>query len=86
MMDFWLAAEIGAALAMALSGAAVLHLKRLSESVVALQIASVLVSFLLMILGETIHRPSLFSYSLAIALLSFPAALTLGYLMERWFP
>lgn len=83
-MKIWLAADIALLLALAPCAFVILRGRHLTDCMVALQFGGVLMTLALMILAQAMHRPSFYDLSLALALLSFPAALLFAHFVETW--
>ena len=54
------------------------------DRLVALQMASVMGTLILLLLAEGFHRPSYVDLALSLALLSFAGGLTFARFLERW--
>jgi multisubunit Na+/H+ antiporter MnhF subunit len=79
----WLAAAI--ALVPALGGCAVVAMRRsLADRLVALELASVLSAFVLILLTVAFAQPSFIDLALTLALLSLPGSLVYAHFIERW--
>jgi multisubunit Na+/H+ antiporter MnhF subunit len=57
---------------------------RTVDRLVALELAGVLMTLLVVLLAEGYGRPSLYDLALALALLSFPSTLVFAHFLERW--
>jgi len=85
-MNPWLWADIVCVALMIPCGLVILRGARLTDCLVAGQMASMLAVLALMFLAEGTHRPSFYELSLALALLSFPATLLFAHFLEMWWP
>lgn len=83
-MNIWLAAGIAMLLTLIPCVVVMLHARRLTDCMVALQLAGVVAVLALMILAQAMHRPSFYDLALALALLSFPSALMFAHFLEVW--
>ena len=54
------------------------------EALVALQMAGILQTLVLLLLAEGFHRPPFFDLALVLALLSLAAGLVFARMLERW--
>jgi multicomponent Na+:H+ antiporter subunit F len=54
------------------------------DRLVGLELASVIVSLVLILLAQGFHRPPFFDLALALALLSFAGGLVFARFLERW--
>jgi multicomponent Na+:H+ antiporter subunit F len=54
------------------------------DRLVALELASVISSLVLLLLAQGFHRPPFFDLALALALLSFAGGLVFARFFERW--
>jgi multicomponent Na+:H+ antiporter subunit F len=55
-----------------------------SEAVVALELAAVLNTLVLLLLAEAYHRPAFMDLAVVLALLSLAGGLVVARLVERW--
>ena len=83
-MTMWLAGVIGLLLAGLVCAGIILRARSLSDCLVALQMAGLVFTLALLSLAQGMSRPSFFDLALAVALLSFPAALLFAHCVERW--
>ncbi|HJU15540.1 MAG TPA: monovalent cation/H+ antiporter complex subunit F [Stellaceae bacterium] len=82
-MNVWLAAAI--ALLPALGGCAVVAVgSGLADRLVALELATVIAVFALMLLIVAFDQPSFIDLALTLALLSLPGSLVYAHFIERW--
>lgn len=82
-MNVWLAAAI--ALLPALGGCAIVAIGGdLADRLVALELASSLTVFAVMLLIVAFDQPSFIDLALALALLSLPGSLAYAHFVERW--
>jgi multicomponent Na+:H+ antiporter subunit F len=82
-MNAWLLAAAILAVGLCASGAGCL-LFGVMDALVALELGSVIVTAILMLLAEGIHRESFIDLALVFAILSFAGSLTFARLLERY--
>ncbi|HVM49067.1 MAG TPA: monovalent cation/H+ antiporter complex subunit F [Candidatus Acidoferrum sp.] len=83
-MNLWLGADAALLLATWICAAVILRGRRLSDCLPALQMAGVILVLALVALSQAMARPSFLDLALALAVLSFPAALLFAHFVERW--
>jgi multicomponent Na+:H+ antiporter subunit F len=54
------------------------------DRLVGLELASVIISLVLLLVAQGLHRPPFFDLALALALLSFAGGLVFARFLERW--
>ena len=82
-MNPWLATAI--ALVPAFGGCAVFAMRRnIADRLVALELATVLSAFMLILLTVAFDQPSFIDLALTLALLSLPGSLVYAHFVERW--
>jgi multicomponent Na+:H+ antiporter subunit F len=82
-MNPWLAAAI--ALVPALAACAVVAMRRnLADRLVALELATVISAFVVILLTVAFAQPSFIDLALTLALLSLPGSLVYAHFVERW--
>lgn len=82
-MNAWLIAATALLLALVPCGI-VTVCGRTAERLVALELAGLLTTFIVVLLAEGTGRPSLYDLALALALLSFPSTMVFAHFLERW--
>ncbi len=84
-MNPWLWADIAFVTAIIPCAVVILRARRITDCLVAAQMAAMLGTLALMCLAEGTHRPSFYVLSLALALISFPATLLFAHFIEMWW-
>ena len=82
-MNEWLVAAFVLAIGFVPCGIVVVT-GRTMDRLVALELAGVIASLLLVLLAEGFSRPSLYDLALTTALLSLPGGLVFTHFLERW--
>ena len=82
-MNVWLIAALALILGLVPCGIVVFREPPM-DRLVALELASVLSSLVLLLLAQGFHRPPFFDLALALALLSFAGGLVFARFFERW--
>ena len=67
-----------------LPAAFVVATKGRSDRLVALELATVMTSLLLVLLAEGLDRPSYYDLAIMLSLLAFPGTLAFAVTLERW--
>lgn len=82
-MTVWIAACTALLLGLAPLGAVIVR-RSIVEAVVALELASVLNTLVLLLLAEAYHRPAFMDLAVVLALLSLAGGLVVARMIERW--
>jgi multicomponent Na+:H+ antiporter subunit F len=82
-VNAWLLAAILLQFGLLICGLVCLHCT-LAESIVAMEMSSIIGVISIAILAEAVGRPAWFDLALALALLSLPSGLLFVVFMERW--
>jgi multicomponent Na+:H+ antiporter subunit F len=82
-VNVWLVAALGLILALVPCGIVVFREPPM-DRLVALELASVISSLMLLLLAQGFHRPAFFDLALALALLCFAGGLVFARFFERW--
>ena len=82
-MNIWLTAALALLPALAAAGA-LAATGDIPNRFVAVELASTLVVFMLMLLSVGYDQPSFIDLAITLALLSFPATLAYAHFLERW--
>ena len=82
-MNVWLIAALALILGLVPCGVVVFREPPM-DRLVALELASVISSLVLLLLAQGFHRPPFFDLALALALLSFAGGLVFARFFERW--
>ena len=82
-MTVWLVACIGLLLGLVPLGVVIVR-RSIVEAVVALELASVLNTLVLLLLAEAYHRPAFMDLAVVLALLSLAGGLVVARMVERW--
>jgi multicomponent Na+:H+ antiporter subunit F len=83
-MSAWLAGALALCAGLVPCAAVALRAQDVMERVVALEMASVLVTLALVMLAEAMQRPLFLDLALTQALLSFGGGLVFARFLERW--
>ena len=83
-MNPWLAAAAALLLCLIPCGYCVVRGDDPLDRLIGLELGGVLVTLILLLLGEGFARPSFEDMALTVALLSFPSGLAFTRLLERW--
>jgi len=82
-MTVWVAACTALLLGLVPLGAVIVR-RPILEAVVALELASVLNTLVLLLLAEAFHRPGFMDLAVVLALVSLAGGLVLARMIERW--
>ena len=82
-MTLWVAPCVALLVSLVPLGVVIMRRSPL-EGLVALELASVLNTLILMLLAEAFHRPGFEDLALALALLALAGGLVFARLVERW--
>jgi multicomponent Na+:H+ antiporter subunit F len=82
-MSVWLGAAIALLVALVPAGAVIVRRPAI-EALVALELAGILNTLVLMLLAEAFDRPAFFDLALVLALLSLAGGLVFARMLERW--
>lgn len=82
-MTVWLVACTGLLLGLVPLGVVIVR-RSIVEAVVALELASVLNTLVLLLLAEAYHRPAFMDLAVVLALLSLAGGLVVARMVERW--
>jgi multicomponent Na+:H+ antiporter subunit F len=82
-MTVWLAPCVALLVGLVPLGVVIVRRSAL-EGLVALELASVFNTLILMLLAEAFHRPAFMDLGLALALLALAGGLVFARLLERW--
>lgn len=82
-MNVWLVAALALILGLVPCGVVAFRDAPM-DRLVALELASVIASLLLLLLAQGFHRPPFFDLALALPLLSFAGGLVFARFFERW--
>jgi multicomponent Na+:H+ antiporter subunit F len=83
-VNAWLAGTLAVSAGLLPCAAVALRADEVMERVVALEMASVLLTLALVMLAEAMQRPVFLDLALTQALLSFGGALVFARFLERW--
>lgn len=83
-MNAWLAGTLAVSAGLLPCAAVALRADEVMERVVALEMASVLLTLALVMLAEAMQRPLFLDLALTQALLSFGGGLVFARFLERW--
>lgn len=83
-MNAWLASALALSLGLIPCAAVSLRAQDVMDRLAALEMASVLVSLVLVLLAEAMQRPLFLDLALTQALLSFGGGLVFARFLERW--
>ena len=82
-MTVWFAACTSLILGLVPLGSVIVR-RSIVEAVVALELASVLNTLVLLLLAEAYHRPAFMDLAVVLALLSLAGGLVVARMIERW--
>lgn len=82
-MNAWLIAATSLLLALTPCGVVCVR-GRTMERLIALELAGLLTTLIIVLLAEGLDQPSMYDLALALALLSFPSIIVYAHFLERW--
>ena len=83
MTGVWIGAATALLVGLVPLGAVIVR-RSILEAVVALELAGVLNTLVLLVLAEAFHRPAFMDLAVVLALLSLAGGLVLARMIERW--